>query len=542
MAKKIIVRLVSAVVTILLGVLINYIALPAWTIRSEGLWFYIVAMLVIAIICFGIGEKFLYYEDDSPPIATIVCAVACAVVVVAGTICSLIGSQVFNANRYQNLIEIQQGDFSADITEVTDSNIPTVDVGTAQKLGDRTIGSIKNTSWYEVDDEYNLVIFNGKPYRLSALNYGGLFKYFKAKSVGIPGYVLVDAVTQEAKYVETEKPIVYSTSAYFGNDIKRYLRDIYPSYIFDSLFFEIDEEGNPYYIVSVESPQIGVFGGNVVTSFILVDACTGECIEYKPEELPEWIDHAYSMNYLADVTYYNLEYIDGYFNHITSKTGIIRTTYEYKDSEFAGYNSIVSKEGVVFYTGLTPANDAESNVGFVTLNPKTGVIKRYDYAGAEEASAQAAAEGLVQNLGYYATFPNMLNVDGNPTYFMVLKDNAGLIQRYALCNVSNYSQVIESDTLEEAVRLYRDEIGITDAEESEQTDTLEVTGTIETLYRAEIDGNTYFYYVLADNNNLFMSSIKNSSKQVTLNVGDTITLTYSDSSEEGVYIVSKITF
>ena len=544
MTKKIIVRLISTVVTLLLGVLINYLALPAWTIRSGGFWGYAIVMLLVMFASYGIGDLYLYeteYEEFKP-IPTIISGGITALGIIALIICSLTGTQVFNADYYQSLIEIKEGNFSTDITEVSDTNIPIVDVGTAQRLGDRTIGTINNTSWYEVDDEYNLIIFNGKNYRVSALNYGGLLKYRKAKNIGIPGYVLVDAVTQEAKYVETEKPIMYSPSAHFGNKLKRHLRKKYPSYIFDSCFFEIDEQGNPYYIVSVMSPKIGVFKPKVVTSFILIDACTGECTEYRPEELPEWVDHAYSMDYLSDMAYYNLEFVNGYWNHLGSKTGILRTTYSYKNSEFSGYNSIVSKEGVVFYTGLTPANGAESNVGFITLNPKTGTIKKYNCAGAEESSAQAAAEGLVQNLGYVATFPNIINVNGIATYFMVLKDIAGLIQRYALCNVTNYAEVVEANTLEEAVKLYTEKIGSTDVEKTEYPETVEVTGKIETLYEAEIDGNTYFYYILEGNEYLFMSSIKNANKQVTLKVGDTVTLTYSETSENGVYNVSKITF
>ena len=534
---KIIVRLISAVVSIISALLINYFALPAWNIRSTGFWAYVIIVSALSLVFFGIGEYILYEEDDSTPICSFAFGGIAVLSIIVVIVLSIASSKMLNASRYQKLIEIEDGNFSTDITEATDENITAVDLETARKVGDRTIGTIKNASWYEVDNEYNLIVLNGKSYRLSPLNYGGYFKYRKAKATGIPGYVLVNAVNQEAKYVKLDDPIIYSPSAYFSKNLKRLLRNNYPTKIFDSMFFEIDEKGNPYYIVSVVTPQIKVFGGKKVTQFIIVNCCNGVCEIVDANKLPDWVDHGYSVRYLTEMVYYNLEFVNGYWNHIASQTGILKTSYSYRDGEFAGYNSIVSKEGVVFYTGLTPANVSESNVGFITMNPKTGKIKKYDYPGAEESSAQNAAEGLVQNLGYKATFPNILNVNGIPTYFMVLKDNAGLIQRYSFCNIANYTEVVEAKTLEEALKLYNQKIG---GEETKIVEDEKITGQIETIYTAEIDGNTYFYFILKDDTNLYKSSIRNGSKQVSLKIGDIIELTFKDSSEEGVKNVSKI--
>ncbi len=538
---KVIVRLISAVLSIGSALLINYLALPAWNLRSTGFWAYIIVVSIISLVFFGIGEYILYEEEDSTPICSFAFGGLAIFSLVVVIVLSIASSKMFNAGKYQKIIEIENGNFQTDITEATDKNITAVDLETARKVGDRTIGTIKNASWYEVDNEYNLIILNGKSYRLSPLNYGGFFKYRKAKTSGIPGYVLVNAVTQEAKYVKLDDPIIYSPSAYFSKNLRRLLRNNYPSKIFDSFFFEIDEEGNPFYIVSVVSPQIKVFGGKKVTQFVIVNCCNGTCEIVDASKLPDWIDHGYSVGYLTEMVYYNLEFVNGYWNHLTSQTGVLKTSYSYRDGGYSGYNSIVSKEGVVFYTGLTPANVSESNVGFITLNPKTGKIKRYDYPGAEESSAQMAAEGLVQNLGYIATFPNILNVNGIPTYFMVLKDNAGLIQRYSFCNIANYTEVVEAKTLEEALKLYNEKIdGNTEQETKTEPEKEEITGTIEAIYSAEIDGNTYFYYKLEDDTKLYKSSIKNGSIQVSLKVGDVITLTSKESSEEGVLIVSKV--
>lgn len=537
-ARSVVSRLVALVMIVFIGVGINYLFLPAWNMKDEGMYGFLIFMFVIGAVLFALVEV-IWMDDDSLIIA-IICGVIGAIIFVFLIFSSITSSPFFNVSKYQSLIEIEEGNFGQEVMANNIQNIAVVDVDTAKKLGDRTIATLQNPSWYELDDEYNLIMYNGKQYRISCINYGGLFEYNKAKSYGIPGYVLVDAINQEAQLVTLDSPIRYSPSACFANNLTRHLRNQYPSYIFGKSFFEIDEDGNPYWITSVKRPNIGLFGGKKEESFIITDACTGKSTEYVADKLPEWVDHAFDLNYLMKMVYYNYEYINGFFNF--SKTGINRTSYYYRDSSFDGYNTTISSDGIVFYTGVTPANTAESILGFIFANPRTGIVKFYSCSGAEESSAQAAAEGLVQNLGYKATFPTIINVDGNPTYFMVLKDGAGLIQRYALCNVSNYTQVFQASTLEETLNGFRSMIGTIDEPQEEQVDLMSVSGEVEVLHTAEIDGYTYFYFTLIGDENLYMSSIENSNRQVLLQVGTKVNIEYTESSEKGVYIVKTINF
>ena len=535
-------RGIALVITILLGVWINYLAMPAWNIRSVGMWGFLAGMAGVAIVVFAIAE---FLSGESEYHFSIGSVIILAVVLVGMLICGLTSSHMFNANKYHNMISIEEGEFESDIPKVSEEmQLSIVDVATAEKVGDRTVGSIKNATWYEVDDEYNLIKYQGKYYRISELNYGGFWKYRKAKYDGIPGYVLVDATTQEAKYVELKDPIRYSPSGHFSHLLERHLRKQYPSYMFDKSFFEIDEEGKAYYITGVEKPTIGVYGGKMVKSFIITDANTGESKEYKTEDLPDWVDHAYSLDYLMRVTNKNQAYINGYWNSLFSKTGINVTTYEYNDLGFSGYNTAIDANGdIVFYTGVTPASGAESNLGFILANPRTGKIKYYNCPGAEESSAQSAARGLVQNLGYTATFPTILNVDGEETYFMLLKDNAGLVQRYALANIKDYTKVVQAETFEETLRLYKEKMGTEISKNpTEKEEILTKEGIIQNIYQAEIDGCTYYYFIMEGNTDIYMSSIKNSNKQVILNTGDKISIEYKKSSEEGIYLVTKIDF
>lgn len=534
-------RLIAGVVTVLIGVWGNYLFTPAWSFRSPGMWWFLLIMGIIALCIFGIVEWFLNEENDEPPICSIVIAVVCVIIFITMIIGSATGAEMFNANKFQKLIEIEEADFERDIPKANEeTELFIVDVSTARKLGDRTVGSIENISWYDVDEEYNLIKYQGEYYRISELNYGGFWKYNKAKNAGIPGYVLVNATNQEAEFVQLEDPIKYSPSAHFGYKLDRHLRKQYSSYMFGTSFFEIDEDGNPYYVTAVKRPTIGLFDGKVEESFIITNAYNGESEEYSVDDLPEWVDHAFDLSYLMEVTDYNQKYVHGWWNAQKTKTDVNATTYSY-GSEY--YNTAITSDGeIVFYTGVTPANNAETNIGFVLANPRTGEVCYYYCPGAEETSAMKAAEGLVQNMGYVATFPTILNVDGEETYFMLLKDNAGLVQRYALCNIENYSKIVQAETFEETLRLYKEKIGTKTPEEIEKEEKLEATGLITSLYQAQIDGCTFYYFTIEGSSNLYMSSIKNSNKQVLLKEGTKVKIKYIASSEEGIFLVQKIQF
>lgn len=537
-------QIIPPVLGIITALLFNYWCMPAHTLRSPGLWFLILGSVAVALVT----EAIVDYIVDESWVGTAAYGIVTAVLLIAIIVCNCFGMQMTNAEQYQKLIEVADGSFSEDIPNVEDtSKLAVVDLATAEKLGDRTIGGIKNATWYEVDDEYNLIIKNGQQYRISPLNYGGLFKYNKAKYFGIPGYVLVNTQTQEAEYVELDEAMKVSPSACFGQKLERILRKQYPSLQFGTSYFEVDEQGNPYWITSVQTPSMGVWKAKLVTGVVITDAVTGDSELYEVEEVPEWVDHIYPLDYLMTLVDYNFKYVNGYWNF--SKTGVNKTTYSYRSSvleddgepKFAGYNSAITSDGeVVFFTGVTPANKAETNLGFLLASPRTGVVKYYDCAGAEESSAQAAAEGLVQNLGYQATFPTILNVDGVETYFMALKDGAGLVQRYALCQVANYVNVVEATTLDEALVKYKQKLGVVEVETEPVVESSTVSGTVTSIYTAQVEGYTYYYFTLDDGASLYMSSIVNNYRQVAMKAGDMVEVTFTKGSQEGVEMVSAI--
>lgn len=533
--------IVCSVIALLLILGIHYLAQPAWSLAHDGFWWFVFGSFAVLSVFAIIEAVRSEYQDRENSFTMIHYAIwiITGVLLVWMGIGAFISSPAVAADTYKNTVTIEEGDFNEDFADlINEENYVFMDLDTAQRLGDRVLGSVPNATWYEIDKEYNLIIYQGRSYRISPLNYGGLFKYGKAEAVGLPGYVLVDCETGLAKFVETKEPMKYSPSAYFGTNLKRFLRGRYPDKVFNSHFFEIDEEGNPYWVTTISEKQAGVWGARKVTSFILTNAITGDSELYSLDKKPDWLDHTVSLEYMMQVAGWNYRYVNGWWN--PSNTGVLKTTYSYAKAQsssdkenvepnFYGYNCFVNAKGeVLIFTGVTPVNKIESNVGFLTINAATGEYRYYNISGAEESSAQTVVEGLIQNMGYQATFPFMVNVAGHPTYLMNMKDKSGLIQRYAMVNLENYSQAFVGNTFEDTLNGYLEQIGETaktvPVEIETPETTLEASGVILEKYQAELDGTTVFYYIIDDE--LYRASLKINESQILFKAGNTVELKY----------------
>ena len=546
--KSLILRGIGLVVLALVGWFLNWLFTPAGNIQSVGLWWYIILMALIGVVVFAIAEH------DESSIGTIICVIIAALAFVGWSLWGFFSSEIVNAKKYAALIEVADGNFDEDIQRLDyGSQMILLDMGTAKQLGQRSVGNLKNLSWYEINEEYNLVRSNGEYYRISPLEWSDFIKAFNNSKIGLPAYVTVNAMVNQARTVELEENMKYTPNSLGQYNLKRHLRNNYSSYIFDNKYqFEVDDDGTPYYIASVMEPTIGLFGGKVVKSFVLVNAVTGKCQEYSPEEIPSWVDHAYSLSYLMDLAEWHYKYQDGYWNTWFSENNVYKTSYQYKSEVFAGYTSVLINGEVCFVTGLVSARNDESLTGFLTLNPRTGEIVRYGCVGAEESSGQSAAEALVQNYRYSASFPIVVNVDGQETYFMTLKDKTLNNKAFAFVNVRDYTKAVQADNLKDALTLYKQKIGTLEETELEQNQPTSETpegevelvskeGEIVTLYEAIKSGNTNYFFSLEGDETLYVSSIENSDKQVTMKVGDIVEISYFSATEEGVGIVKKIT-
>lgn len=451
-----------------------------------------------------------------------------AVIVIA-----VFGSTIFYATDYASILTVKEAQFSDDMDEsVGTDSIALMDTASAKMLGDREIGSLSNVvSQFNVSDDYIQIDLNGKPIKVSALEYAGFFKWKNNNGEGIRGYVTVDPVSMSAKFNECDG-MKYVPSAYFSEDAHRRMWSKYPTELIGNIHFEVDENGKPYYIASVYQKTVSLFGGKTVSGCIIMDPVTGEMQKYDVADIPQWVDVVFDGNLIC--TQYNWfgTLKNGYFNSIIGKKGCKQVTEYYseeaEDDAPASDYGYVSKDGDIWiYTGVTSVNGDSSNIGFVLANERTGECHYYSIAGADEKSAMVAAEGEVQEKGYQASFPSLININGNPTYIMVLKDAGGLVKLYAAVNVEQYNLVTTAATQAECIAKYKALIG---AEEPEPTpeETKTVTITVADVKYIDLDGNTYIY--LISGGEMYKAKAAAHEDMLLIKAGDKVELTCSGSS------------
>lgn len=517
--KNLKVKLIGAIALILFAAIYYYITLPAINIHASGFWFFIMLLIAFVLIVYVLKRRLRIEEIKLSK--TVKILVGCLLVVVAVyLIGSILSSPIVNAKKYQKLLTVKDGEFTKDIEELSYDQIPLLDRASATILGNRKMGSmIDMASQFEVDDIYSQINFNDKPVRVSPLRYASPIKWLTNQAEGIPAYIMIDMATQSTELVKLEKGIKYSTAEYFNRNIYRHLRFNYPTYIFNELSFEVDEEGTPFWVCPVKKFNIGLFGGETVGRVVLCNAITGETVDYAIKDVPQWIDRAYSADLLVSLFDYYGTLKHGFINSVLGQKDCLVTT--------EGYNYLAVDDDVWVYTGVTSVSGDQSNVGFVLMNQRTMETKFYAIEGATETSAMASAEGQVQNLKYVATFPLLLNIGGEPTYFIALKDNAGLVKKYAMVNVQKYQVVGIGDTVSECEDEYQDLLlkeGIQVVEDNRKTDT--ITSVITKIAQGVVGGNSHYFIMVEGSEAIFDISVVEFIDIIKYEIGQEITLEY----------------
>ena len=532
--KKTSVRiLVSLIITLVLAGIFFYVSLPAVNVYDQNFWIFVLLSIICFFVVFLLVNKkyadvktkgtgfFSFGGGKAFKIAIALISVPVLVMLV-GNIAS---STFFNAEKYSNIIEVPTAVFEEDMPETAVvSNIALMDSETAQKMGDRTLGALSDVvSQYEINPTYRQINYKGTPQKVSNLEYADFFKWFSNRSKGIPGYVMVDPVNvTEANYVKLSNPIKYSESAFFDEDLQRKLRMSYPTKIFGSFSFEIDDNGNPYYIVSCMKPSVFMFGAMDVNEVVIFDPVTGNSTLYALNDVPSWVDNVFTGTLASQKYDWYGTLKNGFWNSVIGNKDCKVTTDDY------GY--IVIGDDVWFFTGVTSVTSDESNIGFIISNARTGEYKFYPVIGAEEYSAMRAAEGEVQEKGYVASFPSLINVSGQATYIMVLKDSGGLVKLYALVNVEKYSIVATGTTQTEAKQEYLkllDQNGIlgdgatTDTEEQIKS----VDVTVDDV-RIVVSGGESVVYISGSDGNLYKQSVTTDESVMLIKKGDSLTVSY----------------
>ena len=538
--------LINLGVTLVFALVYFYAELLAINLHAEE--FYVFAFLVCAVYCVcavltsgfqGDGVKgyvgFVKKQCTVPFLAFI----ALIAVIAVGSITSWV---VLRAGAYSQLLTIESGDFTAEIEEISYDQIPMLDASSASRLGSRKLGELSDmVSQFEILPTYNQINYQGRPVRVTSLAYGDLIKWFTNRSQGLPAYIVIDMVTQEANVIRLEEGMKYTTAEHFGRNLYRHLRFHYPTMMFDEPVFEIDESGTPYWVCSRIVKTIGLFGGTDIQGAVLVNAITGESTYY--EEVPSWVDRVYSSDIIMEQYDYYGMYHNGFLNSIFGQRDVTLTT--------DGWNYIAINDDVYMYTGVTSVTSDQSNIGFILSNQRTKETHFYSIAGATETSAMESAQSQVQQMRYNATFPLLLNIADQPTYFMALKGDDGLVKMYAMVNVEQYQIVETGQTVAACESNYRQALANAGLIGAGQTgvsggDVRTQDGIIAEIRTSVIDGNTHFYVRLENGIGFLDFNAAQVPRAVLLDVGDHIWYDYAlegaDFPENGIVAASGFRF
>ena len=542
---------VYAVVLLIFAVIVGvyyYVNHPAINIHQTVTWGCLIAICLILAVIFALNSIRAKFSERSkhnmnasslkmelkylPALSKLFTGLA-AVVFIIYIVGTVLGSPIIRAKSYAALLNVENKDFAADLEETEQiTDIALMDTPSARIFGNRKIGSLSEVvSQYEIETDYTQISIEKSPYKVSALKYASFFKWWNNRKNGIPGYVKVNPVNSDAEYVELKEGMKYVPSGYFNYNLQRHVQFKYPTKIITGYYFEIDDEGNPYYICPTVTARIGLFGGMDVNGIIVCNPINGDCEYYKINNIPSWIDNVYNGDLLC--TKYNWfgTLSDGFINSVIGQKNCKRTTDDF------GFKII--GDDVWIYTGVTSVNGDESNIGFVLMNQRTSEAKYYKVSGAEEHSAMAAAEGEVQEKGYNAAFPSLINVSGVPTYIMILKDSGGLVKMYAMVNVEQYNIVTTATTQNEVFANYKKLLkskGNIDTDSKEEVIENAIITVADIQFVNTEDGTVV--YIKDDKHNVYKQKFADNEMLIKITVGDVIKVSY-EPYEDGInYLVS----
>lgn len=563
----------SIIITIIGGAIAYYFMLPPMNFGAVE--FYMFWAIVAAIF---IGANFLlskaFIRPEYIPYVKKVSIAPIAVVVLLGLVLLvgyLTSSVFFRAASYSELLSFDDNvALDSSVTKIDSTvdfeNVAMIDKAAAEKLADKVLGDLATIgleSQFELATEYSTQInYNGAPCRVYPLRYGNFFKWLNNTKDGFPGYVIVNMNTQETNFVllseeSTEGYMKYSPTEYLQKNLKRIVRFEYPTAIIGNISFEADDNGTPYWICEVIEKKIGLIGGDDVKAIVMVDAVTGESEYYTIEEVVagettdeqgnkvslSWIDQVYNADLLVQQYNYYGTYLNGFWNSIFGQSGVKKATL--------GSSYIAMDDDVYIYTGVTSVTADESILGFILINQRTKEAMFYTTTGATEAAAQNSAQGALSDKGWIATFPLLINLDGEATYFMSMKDTSNVVKGYAMVNVSNYN-IVATDSadgnpdlvkcIENYADVLKDNKNVTidvdtsvapepivdnnTGEGGIQTEEKTVTGTVTDIRSQIENGSTCYYIKLSGVDEYVKVSADNVPEAIFFAAGDSLTVTY----------------
>ena len=568
--------LLCALITAVVGGIAYYMMLPALNVHDTQLYLFLILLVVVFAGSFFLvcrankkAERLEYVKKK-----TLIPVVIVAVIAVVMLVGFLVGATIFRASAYSDLMTVQNSDFDRDFSDISYDEVPRIDASRAKTLADQQLGSLSQyKSQYVVADATTQINYRGVPCRVASLQYADAFKWVNNTKNGLPAYILIDVVSQKVTVVNCVEKfgsgIQYSPAEYFNEKLIRHLRFQYPTKLLDTPNFEIDESGHPYWVTASLTKKIGLFGGTDVQGAIVTDALSGESKYYpidtvRKDKSLNWIDVVYSDQLLIEQYNYYGKLKKGFWNSIIFQNDV--------NVASSGNGYIAMDDDVWVYTGITSSKTDTSNFGFILCNQRTKEVRYYQNGGAIETSAMESAQDAVQNFGYAATFPILLDIEGQPSYFMSLYGDSNTVKGYALVSLEDKTVVgtglidtnSDAKALNTAVENYinamkdkgwiaktvnaadyvKDEAEIAtaggeqtggaaepSAKPSAPTDSKTITGKITDIKSSVNDGNTVYY--LQVDGVYYYIRVTDCMQVLLLQKGDTVEITPQGDAKDG---------
>lgn len=525
----------SYAISFIITAVYAFVKLPVLRVDFTSLYYVLAMFFVIAgilnIVFDREEQRFTITNKRNFKIAIGILAIAVVLPTLAST-------PIIRAKAYRNLLgTVKESEFTKDVSPVNVNEIRIVDEDMAMKLGDKKLGEVPAIGSVSKLGEFHIQKVGEKLYWVAPLVHRDFIKWVTNMG-GTNGYVMVSANDpQDVKLVQKangeDVKIVYQPDAYILQDLHRHV------YINGGMgrgmadyTLEIDDNGKPYWVVSLYEHKVG-FGGANVNGTAIVDTKTGETKFYSIKDTPEWVDRIQPEDFVIDQINSWGVYVNGFINSVISEKGVLKAT--------EGTSLVYGDDDRSYwYTGITSAGGDESTIGFMLVDSRTKEAKLYKQPGATEMAAMKSAEGSVQEKNYEATFPVMYNILGQPTYVSSLKDKAGLVKRVVFVSVEDYNIVGVGRDKAEAMKNYKDALesggSSLEIDESDEFDK-ELEGTVKRIAADTKNGNTVYYLTLdTDEGNIFYATSKISKELPLTKEGDKIKITFSKDEKDVIEI------
>ena len=303
-------------------------------------------------------------------------AAATLAIVTFGTVWLVGHNSGHNANLASHLVSVTvaPGDqlpaSSTDNMVIVSPDIATTKASQAMATG---IAGQRNFSTYLQLGPATLQYVDGRMWYVFPLEFDGAGNKARLHAIE-PGYIMVSAEDPNAVPVEHYDGLysmVISLGGGQGSEPDRWAYSHgYSGYLLDDPTLEINDQGLPYYTVTLLSPQLGwTFFAPV--GVLVLDAHTGQITRYALGDVPSWVDRVYSQQMAMTIANWYGEYSQAGFQGVGSSNA----------NRFR-----VSGEPVMVYTGashpvwrmlLTSYNSDNSVSKIIEMNAATGAMRIY---------------------------------------------------------------------------------------------------------------------------------------------------------------------